>query len=405
MNLKPYISEQKEQLIELRRYLHRHPEPGLRETETAKKIEEELDAAGIEHRRVGGTGIAAVIRGRARDIAQDRDLSRVRKSIRVVALRADIDALPIAEKNDVPYRSSNEGFMHACGHDAHAASLVGAARALKSQEEKFAGEVRIFFQQGEEIGQGARQFIEAGLLDGVDAILGTHVSSAIPVGNIALVSGPTNASCDYFRITVHGSSAHVSTPHLGTDAVYIASKIVVDLQAIVARHTDPLDSVVVGVGIIRGGTNYNIIANEAIIEGTTRSFTEATRNNVNESVRKIAELAAKANGACVEFHFESYAAPLVNDQAVTERARRDAASFADPDEILLSLPKSLGADDFADYLRIVPGTYAFIGSRNEANPSTARPHHHELFDIDENAILIAAELYADFALDVLGFDC
>lgn len=388
MNLKPYIAGQKDHLVELRRYFHRHPEPGLRENETALKIEEELDAAGIEHRRVGDTGIVAFIRGQTPG--------------RVVALRADTDALPIAEKNDVPYRSANEGFMHACGHDAHAASLVGAARALKAQEKNFTGEVRIFFQQAEEIGQGARQFIEAGLLEGVGEILGTHVSSALPIGKIALVSGPTNASCDYFRITVRGSRAHVSTPHLGTDAVYIAAKIVVDLQSIVARHTDPLDSVVVGVGVIRGGTNYNIIANEAVIEGTTRSFTDATRERVNESVRKIAELSAEAHGGSVEVYFESYAAPLVNDEAVTEHARRVAASFAYPEEILSSLPKSLGADDFAEYLRIVPGTYAFIGSRNETNPSTARPHHHELFDIDENAVLIAAELYADFALDALG---
>jgi amidohydrolase len=266
---------------------------------------------------------------------------------------------------------------------------------------ELSGEIRLFFQQAEEIGQGARQFISSGLLDGVQAILGTHVSSAIPVGSIALTAGATNASCDFFRITVRGASAHVSTPHLGTDAAYIAAKIVVDLQSIVARHTNPLDPVVVGVGVIKAGTNYNIIANEAVIEGTTRTFSKETRERTNSAVAKLAELAAEANGGIADVHFEDYAAPLVNDATITERAQKIAAKFANEKEILKSIPKSLGADDFADYLQVVPGTYAFIGSKNATNESTAKPHHNELFDIDERAILIASQMYVEFALDIL----
>jgi len=389
MGLKPYITSEKDYIVGLRRYFHRHPEPSLKEFETARRIEEELDALAVVHRRVGETGVVAFVRGKAGGGAG------------AVALRADIDALPIAERTGALYASEREGFMHACGHDGHAASLLGAARALKGKEAEFSGEVRLFFQQAEEIGQGARQFVAAGLLDGVGAILGTHLASLLPVGTMALTGGPTNASCDWFRITVRGRSAHVSTPHRGVDAAYIASKTVVELQSIVARRTDPLDPVVVGVGLMRAGTNYNIVANEATIEGTTRTFSPEARKRTNEAVARTAALAAQAEGGSAETRFEAYAAPLVNDEKVAARGREVARGFAEVDRILDSIPKSLGADDFADYLQVVPGVYAFIGSRNATNPATAMSHHNELFDIDEEALLVAANLYADFALDFL----
>jgi len=399
MAVKPYIAELEEYVIDLRRHFHRHPELPLKETETAARIESELEAIGIAHERVGETGVIGILRG-TKPSAIVPDSRPPRPAI--VALRADIDALPIEETNDVEYRSRNPGVMHACGHDAHAASLLGAAKALHAKRAEFAGEIRLFFQQAEELGAGARQFIAAGKLDGVGALLGTHVASRLPIGTVAIAPGATNASCDFFRITVRGKSAHVSTPQDGVDAAYVAAKIVVDLQSIVARHTDPLDTVVVGVGVIKAGTSYNVIANEAIIEGTTRAFAQETRDRTNEAVGRIARAAAEAHGATAHTYFEHFAAPLVNDPDIAAEAQRVASGILGSDGVLTSLPKSLGADDFADYLPIVPGAYAMVGSRNESLPATASPHHHGTFDIDERALLIAANLYADFALDWLN---
>ena len=257
MGIKPYIEKERDYLIGLRRYFHTHPEPSLEEYGTAKRIEEELDQTGIPHRRVGETGIYAWIDGEKGDG-------------RTIALRADTDALRMQDlKEGVPYRSQNEGVCHACGHDAHTAMLLTAAKVLWEKRQEFAGHIRLFFQQAEEIGAGARIFVQEGLMEGVDRVYGSHVASRMPAGVISLTPGPNNASCDYFRIRVTGKGAHVSTPHLGVDALYIASQIVVNLQSIVARQTDPLDTVVVGIGKLTAGTAYNIVAEHAEIEGTT----------------------------------------------------------------------------------------------------------------------------------------
>ncbi|NCC15569.1 MAG: amidohydrolase [Clostridia bacterium] len=389
MALKGYILKEKEYIIELRRYFHAHPEVSLQEFETCKKIEAELDALGIPHRRVGETGVYAWIDGKKSPQGK------------IVALRADMDALAMEDLKIVPYHSQRKGFCHACGHDAHSATLLGAAKVLKSMENDFSGQVRLFFQQAEEIGQGARLFVQEGLLNGCERIYGAHVASRLQSGKVALTKGPQCASCDYFKITITGKGAHVSTPHLGVDAAYIAAQVVVNLQSIVARSTAPLETVVVGVGVIKAGTQYNIVAEKAEIEGTTRSFLPKVRNFTNERVVQLAKQTAAMYGAEAEVSFLDYAAPLVNDGDAVEEVTRIAERLIERINIVEDYEKALGADDFADYLAVTKGIYAFIGTGNEENPNTKVAHHHGLFDLDEEALLLSCNLYVDYALQVL----
>ena len=393
MGIKAYIQEERDYLIGLRRYFHAHPEASLEEYETAKKIEEELDKSGIPHKRVGDTGVYAWIDGTGPEGA---------KGQRTMALRADTDALRMEDlKEGVPYRSQKEGLCHACGHDAHTAMLLTAAKVLQAKKNEFSGQIRLFFQQAEEIGAGARQFVAAGLMEGVDRVYGSHVCSSLPAGTISLTPGPRNASCDYFRIRITGKGAHVSTPHLGVDVLYIASQIVVNLQSIVARRTDPLDTVVVGVGKLTAGTAYNIVAEQAELEGTTRCFSPETRERTNRRVRETAEELCRLYGAEAEVEFKDFAAPLINDSTAAAEATRVAEEIYGPDRIIHDQQKALGADDFADYLAKAKGIYGFIGTGNPADPNTLSAHHHGLFDLDEESLLGGCNLYVDYALAYL----
>lgn len=390
MTVKPYVLAEKAYLTDLRRHFHAHPEVSLQEYETCKKIEAELDSMGIPHKRIGETGVYGWIDGKK---AGDGV---------TVALRADIDALAMEDLKEVPYHSQNAGVCHACGHDAHTATLLTAAKILKAKENEFSGQVRLFFQQAEEIGQGARQFVQAGLLDGVTRVFGAHVTSHLDSGKISLTAGPQNASCDYFKIQIHGKGAHVSTPQLGVDALYIASQIIVQLQTIVSRNTDPLETVVVGVGKLQAGTQYNIVAEHAVLEGTTRSFLPEVRKFTNDRVVRIAKETAALYGAEAEVEFLDFAAPLVNDAKAVEEVTAVTAEFLPREDIISDFQKALGADDFADYLAVTRGMYAFVGTRNSKDPHTAVAHHHGLFDVDEEALLISCNVYVDYALWVLN---
>lgn len=389
MPLKTYVTKEKEYLVGMRRYFHAHPEVSLKEFNTCKKIEEELDSFGIPHRRVGETGVYAWLDGGL-------------GSGTIVVLRADIDALAMEDLKETSYRSQNSGFCHACGHDGHAATLLTAAKILKEKQAEFSGQVRFFFQQAEEIGQGARLFVQEGLLDGAARVFGVHAASSYESGKLCLTKGAQNASCDYFKIKVTGRGAHVSKPHLGVDAAYVASQIVVALQSIVARSTDPLETVVVGVGVIRAGTQYNIVAEHAELEGTTRSFSAGVRQFTNQRVIDIAKQTAALYGAEAEVEFRDYAAPLVNDADAVDEVTAVAKQFLPEEAIIQNREKELGADDFADYLAVTKGMYAFIGTHNPENPNTGVAHHHGLFDLDEDALLVSCNIYVDYALWVLN---
>lgn len=389
MNIKDYVIKERDYITSLRREFHKHPEVGLKEYETAKRIEDELDKLNIPHKRIGETGVLGIIKGG-------------NSSNKVIAIRADIDGLKVPDDKDVEYKSQNDGYHHACGHDAHTASLLGTAKILKEREKELNGEVRLFFQQAEEIGQGAKIFIKEGALDGVEEIIGAHVSSHLDVGKVSVTSGPISASCDYFKIVVKGRGGHVSTPHLSIDALYVASQIVVNLQSIVSRQTDPVDTVVVGVGVISGGTIYNAVAEEVVLEGTTRTFTLESRERTNKNVEKIAKNIGEIYGAEVTVEFKDYASPLINDERVTKEVEVIANSILGKENVITNYPKSLGADDFAEFLLEVPGTYINVGTRNSCNSNTSVEHHNHLFDIDEEGLLITTNIEVDYVLNKLG---
>lgn len=389
--IKKQAQEDHDYVVSLRRHFHIHPELPRQEFKTAEKIEEELHKLGLETKRVDETGVYAEFKG---DLEGDK----------TIVLRADIDALPVTEEHICEYTSQNPGVMHACGHDAHAAGLIGATRLLVKNKDKFGGTVRLTFQQAEEIGYGARQFIDAGLVQGADRTFGIHMASNVHVGSLVAMSGPNNASVDWFKIHVHGLGAHVSTPNLGVDAAYIASQIVVSLQALITRRTSPMDNVLIGVGKMDVGTAYNVVAQEATLEGTIRVLTPELRKQTKEQLETLANAIATSFGGTVDFEWKDFTSPLINDEESTKEVQVVAKRVFGEDHVITQREPALGGDDFAEYILTVPGCYAYVGSGNPDKPETTVAHHNSHFDIDEDAVLVSATLYATYAIDYLNGD-
>ena len=379
-------------VVALRREFHRHPELAREEHETAARIERELDSLGLSHRRVAGTGVYAEIEGSAKPAGEKR----------CIVLRADIDALPVTQENDPEYKSLNPGRMHACGHDGHTASLIGAARVLQKNRALFAGKVILTWQPGEEIGYGARPIVQSGAIDEAGRSFGVHVAPNVPVGSVVLMPGPNNASVDWFRIRVHGLGAHVSTPEQGVDAAYIASQIVVAAQALVTRRTSPMDNVLIGIGKISAGTAYNVVAQEAELEGTIRVLTPELRRLTKARLEALAKQTAELFGGTAELEWSDFTSPLINDAQAAAEAQKTAAALFGEEHVIRSREPSLGGDDFAEYILRVPGVYAYVGSGNPAKPDTCVAQHNSRFDIDEDALTVAAALYACYAADYLN---
>lgn len=384
-DFKKQLAEEKEYLTSIRRDFHQHPELSLREFRTATRIEEDLDCFGIPHTRVGETGVLGILRGTGTGAG-------------VVVLRADIDALPIQETNGAEYCSKTPGVMHACGHDVHTACLLGAAIILAKHRTEFSGEVRFIFQPAEEIGQGAKPFVEAGALEGADRVFGLHTAPDLRIGTVGLKPGLNNAAVDHFSIQVHGKSAHVSTPQLGVDALYIASQIVVALQALVTRLTSPVEPVIIGVGKLNAGTTYNALAESAVLEGTTRTISQESRDRIQTLVSKTAHHIADIYGGTADIAWTDFAAPLINDQQVCLEAAGVVEELWGEGKVVIDRKLSLGGDNFAEYLLHVPGAYAYLGTGNPALPNTVVSNHNGNFDVDEDALVMGAGLYAGYAL-------
>ena len=384
MAIHPLIEQDKDYIIALRRWFHRHPELSMKEFETAKRIEKELNAIGILARRVGGTGVLGVLKGR-------------KGPGRRVVLRADTDALPIQDEKTVPYASQCPGVMHACGHDAHTAALLGAARALKKLEDSLSGEIGFVFQPGEEYGKGAVLFLQDGALEGADRSFGVHMQSNLPVGQVAMNLGAENASVDHFTIRIHGRSAHVSTPELGADALYAAAQIVTALQGLVGRLKSPTDPALIGVGVLRSGEGYNIVAREAVIEGTVRCFSEETRAMINGKIADTARGVAALYNTTAEIETEFFTRALINDARVYAETAPLVEKVVGRGNLVVK-ELSLGGDDMAEIIAAVPGVYAFVGSGSDAVPGSRLAHHTPGFDIDERCLTIAASLYVESAL-------
>lgn len=376
-------------LISLRRELHRYPETALEEHRTAQVIERELDRAGISHRRIGQTGVLGVLQGG-------------KGTGSAVALRADIDALPIQEQNTFDYRSQTDGVMHACGHDGHTAMLLGAAKLLAARRADWSGEVRFLFQPGEETGKGAKDFLPAGCLNGARRVFGLHVAPDLPVGTVGVKPGLNNAAVDLFRILVQGKSAHVSTPELGVDALYIASHIVVGLQAQVARRTSPVEPVILGIGSFHSGTTYNALAQTAVLEGTARTLSPQSRRRARELVESTAQGIAAIYGGTARLELDDIASALINDPEASAEVA-ELISCQRPDlTVKTDRALSLAGDNFSEFQLEVPGVYAYLGTADPRRPETQFPIHSCHFQLDEDALPIGAWLYAATALHWLA---
>ncbi len=368
-------------LVALRRDLHAHPELSWQEVRTADQICRYLDQLGVAYLRdVAGTGIVAELPGA---IAGPR-----------IALRADIDALPVFEETGLPFASQSPGKMHACGHDAHTAMLLGAAEMLC--RETLPAPVRLIFQPAEELGEGAPVMIAAGVLEDVAMIFGGHVDRHFPTGSIAVTDGPVNASSDAFSISITGKGGHAARPHETVDAVVVASLLVMALQTIVSREVNPASPSVVTVGRIDAGTVGNVIAGRALLEGSIRAQDPTVRLALQRAVERIAKSIGQLHGATVEFTLGSGTPPLVNPPESTAIARRAAQAVVDAALVTRMETASMGGEDFSYYLERTPGCYVRFGTAREGVPQF--PAHSGSFDIDEQALAVGAAWFHAVAI-------
>jgi amidohydrolase len=371
-------------MVQWRRHLHRHPELSFRELETSRMIADLLESWGLEVRRnVAGTGVVAKLTGALPG--------------RTIALRADIDALPIGDEKHCDYASTVAGVMHACGHDAHTSQLLAVARYYSLHREDTAGTRVFLFQPGEEVlPGGAVGMIQGGALDGVDAIYGIHVWSPLACGNVATRSGPFMACPDEFEVEIIGRGGHAGLPHQAADAIVAGAALVTAVQTIVSRAVNPLDSAVVSIGRLHAGTANNVIAERCRLSGTVRTFTPEARVLVRRRLEEIVRHTCVMHGTEYRFqYFEGYP-PVVNDDTETQRVVDVASALLPQGNIQRSEPIMAG-EDFSYYLQQKPGCFFFVGAGTEDGMAAA--HHHPRFDIDERAMLVAARMLVAVADD------
>ena len=374
-----------ERAIALRREIHRFPELGFEEERTAALVERELDALGIEHRRVAKTGVIGIVRGALRG--------------RVAGLRADMDALPLDERSGESFSSEVPGKMHACGHDAHTAMLLGAARVLQAERETLHGTAVLLFQPAEEGPGGALPMIAAGAMENpkVDAVAMLHVDPRLETGAIGFIGGVCNAAADEFKLTIEGRGGHGASPHTAVDAIPCAAAAVLALQNIAARETDPLDTVVVTIGTIAGGYRNNIIADRVTMTGTFRSQAADVRDGLEARARRIVEGVAAAYGATAALEVIRGYPAVVNDPTLAESFRDYlAATSALPVE---QPAPTMGGEDFAYFAQLAPGLLIRLGIRSE-RAGSVHPGHSALFRVDERALAFGIETLITFARGV-----
>lgn len=378
--IKPYIIEQ-------RRFLHANPELSKMEVETTKHIVEELQSLGVEVQTFSDiTGCVGTIKGASEGPT--------------IMLRADIDALPIQESNEVAYASKNAGVMHACGHDCHTAMLLGAANLLMAQKDKIAGTIKLLFQMGEEVGTESRRYVERGVLQDVNAIFGMHIWSLLEAGTVNIDDGERMACSDRFTIKVKGTSADIALPEQGADGILAASAIVVALQSLVTRYKTVEDTLVVSVCQMNGGNVVDSLADTVELVGTTRAFNRELREKLPTLIENIATQAASIYGCEVACEYVFGPAPLINEHIPLNELARKAAATVMGEEALVPMIKEMGAEDFSVYLEHVPGVFAFLGARNKEK-GICCVHHASNFDVDEDVLPSGSALYAEFALQYL----
>lgn len=370
------------QLVAWRRRLHQRPELGLKEHLTAEFISQILQGSSIEHQTgIAQTGIVTTIDSG--------------KPGPVLAIRADIDALPIQELNDVSYRSLHDGIMHACGHDGHTAIALGTAHYLANHRQNFNGKVKIIFQPAEESPGGAKPMIKAGVLKNpdVDAIVGLHLWNNLPIGSIGVRSGPLMAATEIFYCTIMGKGGHGAMPHQTVDSIVVGAQIINALQTIVARNIDPLNSAVVTVGAFHAGQGNNAIAHTARLSGTVRYFNPAYRDYFSQRLEQIIAGVCQSHGASYEFNYHPLYPPVINDEKIAELVRSVAEAVLETPAGVVPECQTMAAEDMSFFLQEVPGCYFFLGAAN-VEKNLAYPHHHPRFDFDETALAMGVEIFA-----------
>lgn len=386
MTINELVKKNKDYIISLRREFHKNPEPSFKEFNTSKRIKEELDKMGIEYISCASTGVIATIKGNHPG--------------KTVALRGDIDALSVQELNTIDYKSQVPGMMHACGHDGHTSMLLGAAKTLCDLKDKIHGTIKLFFQPAEEIGEGAKAMIKDGAMNGVDSIFGIHLWSNINTGEISVESGPRMASGDWFSIDITGKGGHGSAPHECIDSLVVASSIVVNLQNIVSRQVNPLDPLVLSIGMLKSGSRFNVIAESAYMEGTTRCFNLNLRRELPNMMESIINNIANSYGAKSSLNYNFLLPPTINDSKCSFIAEIAAEKIVGKNRVI-KFEKITGSEDFSFFLEKAPGALAFVGCRNEKK-SACYSHHSGNFNIDEDSLDIGTNLYVNYAIDYLN---
>ena len=379
----------RELVVGWRRHLHQHPELSFHEKNTSQFVADTLASFGnLEITRPTATSVVA----RLTDGGGPGP---------VLAIRADIDALPIQEANSHDFVSRNAGVMHACGHDGHTAMLLGAVKILVSRRAELRGEIRFLFQHAEELYPGgAREMVSVGVLDGVDKVIGAHLWLGLPCGQVGVKPGPLMASLDTFRVTIEGTGGHAAMPHQTVDPIAVAAQIVTNLQHIVSRNVDPLASTVISVTQINGGTTTNVIPGSVEMAGTVRTFDPALRAKIPELMQRVIAGVTTAHGARHRWEYEAGYNAVINDAEASDLVRRAVVRALGP-EVLVEATPTMGAEDFSAYQQAVPGAFFFIGARNEAR-GIVHPHHHERFDLDERALDHGTRIFVAAASEFLG---
>ena len=374
------IRDLQSSIVEWRRILHQKPELGFQEQITAEFIRQKLESWGITHQTgIAKTGIVAIIKGKSAG--------------KVLAIRADMDALPIQEANEVEYKSQHDGKMHACGHDGHTAIALATAYYL-SQHRDFSGTVKIIFQPAEEGPGGAKPMIEEGVLKkpDVDAIIGLHLWNNLPLGTVGVRSGALMAAVECFRVSILGRGGHGAMPDQTVDSIVVASQIVNALQTIVSRNVKPLDSAVVTVGELHAGTALNVIADTARMSGTIRYFSPELETLIGKRLEAIIAGVCQMHGASYELNHWQLYPPTINDSAIAELVRSVAAEVVETPVGVVPECQTMGGEDMSFFLQQVPGCYFFLGSANPEK-GLAYPHHHPRFDFDETALSMGVEIF------------
>lgn len=368
-------------IVRLRRKIHENPELGKSEFATSKLVADSLRSYGLEVKEgYAGTGVVGVLKGKMAGPT--------------IAFRADMDALSIKEANTFEFASKVNGAMHACGHDGHTAALLGTAYILSKMKDEIAGNVKFIFQPDEEGGGGASQMIVEDVLDNpdVDMVFGAHIWNEIPSGKIGLTAGPLFALSDRFDIVIKGDSGHAGYPHRCCDAIVVAAHVVTALQQIVSRALDPVQPAVISIGTINGGYRSNVVADEVTMKGTVRAFDVETREKIVSKMERIVKNTTEAFGASYEFKYIRRYPVLVNSPGVTSEVTKIANELFDEKNVDPKFPKAMAGEDFGYFLKEVPGTFVLVGGA-KTDGTAVYPHHHPLFDFDEESMKMIMELF------------